>query len=430
MAWRIEEQVVRGEIDNRTRDLVTGRVWLIGRTDPIVLELKGNAWRDLAGRRLIFTNPAPQAGSHESLATEQRGVIGDCTASRKVKVPDVSFDEMMRLVKAGQTFPWHWGNSLYFEWFSEINGRVVIESASYALTITDVPLWHMTAEEEEEQRQQNAHAMSEFMGRLSGLSPAAPTEDQEENEPSEDGPVEDEPVEDSDSEARDEDWEPIRPMTEDEAEALQAESDRLSDRIQARLDREGPDADISSIIEEELERRREERGDKPLTPEQEAERSAWMDEMNRAAEEALAHPDPELEAELNFKHPLAEQAFELTLRLHREPEERGWVPASAGREHPVVELINATNCAGAKLAGALNGGSWPPELDICANSIVRLKRARGYLDDALMAAGDCAEQQLVDAVWLVGIRKELEEIGHACDELIIELRTRLERGFE
>ena len=30
MAWRIAESVVRGEIDNRRKGCVTGRIWLVG----------------------------------------------------------------------------------------------------------------------------------------------------------------------------------------------------------------------------------------------------------------------------------------------------------------------------------------------------------------------------------------------------------------
>ena len=35
MAWRIDEQVIRGEIDNRTPGKVRGQLWLVGRDEPI-----------------------------------------------------------------------------------------------------------------------------------------------------------------------------------------------------------------------------------------------------------------------------------------------------------------------------------------------------------------------------------------------------------
>ena len=45
--------------------------------------------------------------------------------------------------------PEHMANCLYLEWFSEANGRVVIESADYELTIS-APEWRLTPEENEE----------------------------------------------------------------------------------------------------------------------------------------------------------------------------------------------------------------------------------------------------------------------------------------
>ena len=57
MAFRIHDSVVRGEIDNRVKGIVRGRIWVEGRAEPVVLELEGNAWPDLAGCLLTFTNP-------------------------------------------------------------------------------------------------------------------------------------------------------------------------------------------------------------------------------------------------------------------------------------------------------------------------------------------------------------------------------------
>ena len=56
MAFRIHDSVVCGEIDNRAKGIVRGKIWVEGRTEPMMLELKGNAWPDLAGCLLTFTN--------------------------------------------------------------------------------------------------------------------------------------------------------------------------------------------------------------------------------------------------------------------------------------------------------------------------------------------------------------------------------------
>jgi hypothetical protein len=221
-----------------------------------------------------------------------------------------------------------------------------------------------------------------------------------------------------------------KPMTEEEAERMAEENDRLLDRIQARMERAGEGADFEQILNEELEKRRQERGQQPLTPEQEAKCAEWIEEMNRAAEEAAAHPDPELEEKLARKHPVAVRAYELSVRLMEEPEARGWVPQGAGEEHPLVDLASATMKAGAKFAGALNGGEWPPDVDFCAQTIVRLKRARSYLGDALLAAEFSVQENLADADWLASVQRELNALAHGCDLLVGELRAKLERGTD
>ena len=165
MAWRVAEQVVRGELDNRVRGLVTGRLWLAGREAPLTLTLTGNPLRDIAGCQVRFENPGPEAGEVPALADLQRGVVGDLTASRKVRVLDVSVTEALARAEAGQPVPEHLGNGLYLEWFSEANGRVVIESADFRVRVSE-PAWRMTPAEAREQGEANARAMADFVARL------------------------------------------------------------------------------------------------------------------------------------------------------------------------------------------------------------------------------------------------------------------------
>jgi hypothetical protein len=406
MAWRLEEFLVRGEIDNRWRGRVTGRLWFVGRTGPVELDLAGNAWRDLAGRRLVFTNRQPKPGQPTEFAARQTGVVGDITASRKVKVPEIPLEQIGEYYAAHKPWPWHWGNALYLEWFSTTNGRVVLESADYELTVSGEAAWDMTPAEEEAQRRANGQAMAQFMERWGGAAP---------------GPK-------GAGEPEDTTWDEDRPQTEEEAEHMLEESDRLMDRIQAHMEREGPEADYEKILEEELERRRRERGERPPTPEEEERRAGWIEELNRAAEEVAR--DPLAPDEPERKHPLAEQAFELSVRLHREVEKRGWVPAAASQEHPVVELVASVMKAGAKLAGALNGEHYPPPVDECGHVIARLKRAARFLADAELAAEGCAEQSLTEDGWLAGIRREIATLVRENDAIVGELRERLKRGFD
>ncbi len=479
MAWRIDEHVIKGEIDNRVRGRVTGRIWFVGREEPVRFELEGNAWRDLAGRRLEFVNPEPKPGLDDGFAQQQAGTVGDITASRKVKVPDVPMDEVMELIKQGKAFPWHWGNSLYFEWFSESNGRVVIESASYRMTISPDSTWDMTAEEEDAQRTVNGLSMVGFMDRLaSAVEADEDVADGEDNAPTAET-IDWEVVEDAlDAAARAEELEAdaledaaefvemedgddagrafdggSSVLSEEEAERMQEESDKLIDRVMARLEKEGPDADYAQILHEELERARKERGEPDLTPEEEAERERWMDEMNAIAEEAAealargeglddddetwlpgddAEADDEAGADAGAKeafgdkHPLSERAFQLTLRVMREVEERGWVPDDAGSEHPAVELVAGISKAGAKLAGALDSRDWPPPLEFTGHVIVSLKQAVGYLEDMKLAAESCRAEELVEPDWLDRVIGESERLMAEAAMLIGELRGRRE----
>src|SRR5438552_16710541 len=112
MAFRIHDSVVRGEIDNRMKGIVRGKIWVEGRAEPIVLELKGNAWPDLAGCLLTFTNPQkrlPHPGL-DSLNPMQRGSIGDLTASRKVRVFDIPLHEALNIIDRKQQPPEHIAN--------------------------------------------------------------------------------------------------------------------------------------------------------------------------------------------------------------------------------------------------------------------------------------------------------------------------------
>jgi len=423
MAWRIDTQLVRGEIDNRTRGRITGRFWFLGRDLPVLVSLQGNASRDLAGRQLAFVNPAPKDVLDDSFAPEQVGIAGEFTASRKRKVPDIPLEEIGTYYEQKKPFPWHWGNCIYFEWFSASNGRVVIEAADYQLTISPEAAWEMTAEEEAEQQRANAKSIESFFEQLGFLSTAEKA-DEEILEPEDD---DGETWKDSDGDG-DESWKRDEPLSEAEADELMADSDRLTDRLMARLNEAGDNADLEAILEEELERRRAESERRPLTPEEEAERSAWIQEINAAAAD-IAN-DPVFQEDLERCHPLAERARDLTLRLMALRDSASWAPKDAGAEHPAIDFVNSMMKAGGKLAGALDGRDWPPTIEDCALCISWLKRARGYIDDALMAADFCRERQLVPLTELSELISETQAIHRDTSALIEELRERLSRGFE
>src|SRR5204862_3365498 len=100
MAWRLHENVLHGEIDNRTRGHVSGRIWLAGVAEPLVLQLIGNCSPDIAGCLLRFDNPKPVRMTTKPPALQQLGTAGDITAARKVRVFDIPFEDAYAMIKA------------------------------------------------------------------------------------------------------------------------------------------------------------------------------------------------------------------------------------------------------------------------------------------------------------------------------------------
>ena len=406
MAWRIDEAVIKGEIDFQTRDKVTGKIWFKSLAAPVELILEGCPWQDLAGHVLRFTNPNPEEKDLKELRQHQIGVAGDITASRKVKVPDVPMKEFLELLRQKKKWTWHWGNSLYLEWFSESNGRVVIESSAYALDIDHVGTWIMTDDDAKQQQEKNSQAMVNFMQQV---GEAVSTSQQNLS------------VEYNDDEAQS--------VAEAEADKETAHMDQLLDRISARLDREGLNhaENFDRVMQEERERLRKERGKpepKPPTPEQEAEQSRWIEEMNRISQDAVEdgifeEPEP---------HPLVESTFELGIRLSHEIKDRGWIPENAPAEHPLYEVQHGVQSASAKLAGALGDfdeDAWPPDPLFAGDTLVRLKKARNYLRDALVALDSADEERLADSEWRGKTRHEITPLLAAVQQLIDELRNAL-----
>ncbi len=410
MAWRISDQVVRGEIDSRSPGRVTGRIWLTGQDKAV--ELEGNPWRDLAGHVLKFHNLEPKPGDHASLAIVQRGAVGDMTASRKVKVPDCSMEELMEHYTAKQPFPWHWGNSLYLEWYSDTNGRVVIESASYQLELGAEASWTMSEDDEADQQSENVRAMTDFLAQLAKVVKAT-AENQDE-----DGP---------------------QSLEEAQADANDARMQLLLDRVTARMEREDFDIeDFERIHEQERARLMHERGETEPEPtaQQIEERHRWVEEMNAISEDAMADVRAEKwkgrDPVEEVRHPLVETCTDLAVTLHHEVKAGQWVTEVDQQEHPLREIVFGVSSASAKLAGALgrdeDDEEWPPDPLFAAGVIVRLKKAIGYLRDVLVALDSTEEENLATPEWRQKTRTAVNEILTGTRRLLAEARAVLDPG--
>lgn len=163
MALRIDRAIIRGWIDNTKPGVTRGGLELVGMSRPVQMILRGNCWRDLAGTRLDFTNPHPEAQEEEVSVLQglQRGVVGDMTASKRVRVAHIKLEELDDYIESQKEVPFDWHNCLYLEWFSLVNGRVVIETTDFELKLS-THKWELDEEGEIKQRVENTVAIEHF----------------------------------------------------------------------------------------------------------------------------------------------------------------------------------------------------------------------------------------------------------------------------
>ncbi len=397
MAWRIEAAVAHGEIDNTVEGHTTGRIWLAGRDEPLILSLDGDCWRDLAGTRLQFENPEPQVlAEMEALDIDQAGVIGDMTASRKNKVPTVSEEKVHELYQNYLDIPHEWQNTLYLEWFSEMNGRVMIETAAYTLTISPHE-WAMDEDEENAQKLANLNSMRDFMAQV------IRRRDADGSEP-----------------------EIFSNLDEFAWEERLKESDRLTDAYQEVLEKYLEDVDSEQkeafvmgwdgLLDALAER--DEAGEEDFEEDDYQARggmSLAFDEDDDEDEENFRDPDDDSGAE-NDEHPLQAKAQELAMRAI------DVIQRDAGPGTPSYQLITNLLQVSGKLAGVLYGShnAYPPETGFV---LAVLKRCLNWLNESV---GAC--QLLIELEHDPDQRAALQHIRSSAFEIrddIIEMRREL-----
>lgn len=398
MAFRIHDSVVRGEIDNRVKGVVRGKIWVEGRPEPVVLELQGNAHPDLAGCLLTFTNPLARVPHQhlDSLQPLQRGTIGDLTASRKVRVMEIPMPEAYLMKKRGEHVPEHLANCLYLEWFSEANGRVVIESADYQLTIS-APEWRLTPDEEAQRARQAADGMAGFMGKL--------TEAIEEQQRGQKDP-------------ETEEW------NEHDYEKFMKESDARTTKYMELLDKYGDSDEAEELIAKEM------GWDRELSSEEEAERREWIEEANAAAAEALNEPEPEPDPHRegidwirtedgDLRHPLQHRCFESATKFWHAIKAQG---EGKFADEDIGQFISEFQITGAKLAGALNGIAQDRAPADPAFTVAYLKRALDHLHQSQAGLEKAAKRKRLTAETITEARQELFELREGILKLMNEFR--------
>ncbi|MCD6049027.1 MAG: hypothetical protein K0Q55_430 [Verrucomicrobia bacterium] len=397
MAWRIDENVVRGEVDNRVKGTVTGRVWIAGAAEPLVLKLKGNAHSDLAGCFLRFTNkqPAVPLRKDATIFNPQDGVIGDLTASRKVKVYEVSLTEATEMIERGEKPPEHMANCLYLEWFSARNGRMVIESADYALEIS-APEWRMTPEEEANRSREAAANFSGYMEEFNRLLRAA------EHRPPED-----------------KEWD------EFDYEKFMKESDARTDKYMELLDKYGDDDAAEEKIAKEMGWTR------PGEIEDAEEDESWemeeLSQMTHETEENLLKPDPSTEgvdwirtSDGDLRHPLQNRCFLAAIALWDKLDAMD-LPQDADRD--LAQFAGEFRMTSTKLAGALNSLMYGRDITDGAFTVAYLKRALDHLHKAQAGLEKTAAKKLLPEEVIRENRQELFAIREEILRLMEEFRN-------
>jgi hypothetical protein len=382
MAWRIAPSVVRGEIDNRKRGIVQGKVWLEGRDEPLALHLSGNCSRDLAGCTVQFRNRAPVStvDGHAGLLTEQSGTAGEITAARKARVFDVPLEEALQMGREGKKAPEHLANALYIEWFGEANGRVVVESADFEIQVS-TPAWRLSANDEQEQIETTRAELRSWLDRM----------DSEE--------VDDPPPYDPDED---------KPMDEFAYEQFMRESDARTDKYMELLEKYEGHPDCEKIVAREM-------GWEWLEEALEADERGALPEIEKSEPPPL-DPNPATEGvdwirdkNGRVRHPLANRAFESAISMWHFCDEGNLLGEEGDTD--LRDMLFQFQTTAAKLAGALNSLAYDEDGSREGGFVVAaLKRALNYLHKSIAAAEKVAPKKLLPIERMEAYRSELFEI--------------------
>jgi len=146
MAWRPNDQFIEGVLDNTVPNKVTGWMKFAGMKENVVFDLEGNFHRDIRGAKVRLRGDGEQANAKEAekylecFSAVQKGNAGDMTAGRE---------------------PQDYVNYGYFEWYSDANGRVVIELEPERVEILTPPI--PACESDPLDRKQQAENMASFL---------------------------------------------------------------------------------------------------------------------------------------------------------------------------------------------------------------------------------------------------------------------------
>lgn len=151
MAWRPTHLLIEGELDNTINGKVTGFMKFYGLEEPIKFNLEGNFHRDIRGAKIRFcSDDYMEENENEAkeymsrFSQEQIGKTGDITGG----------------------FPPHdYGKYPYIEWYSNENGRCVLELEPEQLEILTSPIPYIESDpiDRKEQHQNMTNFLNQIM---------------------------------------------------------------------------------------------------------------------------------------------------------------------------------------------------------------------------------------------------------------------------
>ena len=167
MAFRVSDLVVDGEIDNTVKGRVTGWIQFSDRSDRVRLDLRGNCHPDLAGWkfRIKRLRPVPSWADPSDtggLASLQQGEAGDITAAQRLKDHDCSVKELITRTRLGEPPPFTWRKALYLEWYSDSNGRVVIQDTRLGVEFVGKRQFAITVDDIKREEEENRRKLEEL----------------------------------------------------------------------------------------------------------------------------------------------------------------------------------------------------------------------------------------------------------------------------
>ncbi|HMP73441.1 MAG TPA: hypothetical protein PKE55_09290 [Kiritimatiellia bacterium] len=404
MAWRVSRSLVKGVLDNRVKHVITGKLWLLGRDEPVEIDLEGNFLRDLAGCEILFVNPEPKEGDAIDLDANQAGVAGDMTASRRVNIlspvdPETTAKDKLPVRKRA--------NALYLEWFSDTDGRVVIESTEFPVAVSE-PAWLMTDEEAKEQAEANLDHFRAWLEHLSEFENDTPSP--------------------GDFDA---------PLNEFQWEQLLRESDRKTERLGEVLEKYHGHPDSERLIaremgwtwlEEEIEA--QERG---LYAEDDEDLEDFdFDDDDEDDELIDIDPDPMKEGidwvrdeHGEVHHPLALKTMRFAMKMWNTFDQLGLL--GQAQETIIHSMVMEVQVCSSKLAGALNGLAYDDEVDN-GYMVAALKRAVNHIHSALSLVHQIGQQKVVKPEVIRECVVELFRVREEITDLMGHYRARFKQG--